>query len=56
MCVFWGDIMACEFRLKDYCFHPERASGELVAINCVYSWINRMADENKSRKLIQSNG
>lgn len=43
--------MTCEFRLKNYCFHPDRANGELLAINCVYDWINKMKDEVPSKML-----
>lgn len=47
--------MTCDFRLKNYCFHPERASGELIAINCVYDWIQKKAEEESSKKLLQDN-
>ncbi|MFH1769993.1 MAG: hypothetical protein ABH828_00370 [archaeon] len=45
--------MPCDFRLKNYCFHPERASGELVAINCVYDWIAKAAEENAANLLVE---
>ncbi|MBC8501214.1 MAG: hypothetical protein ISS25_01445 [Nanoarchaeota archaeon] len=48
--------MPCEFKLKNYCFHPERASGELIAINCAYGWLHRIIDEEKSKKLDQGSG
>lgn len=39
--------MPCDFRLKKYCFHPERATGDLIAINCVYDWIIKSIDEKR---------
>lgn len=39
--------MPCEFKLKGYCFHPERASHKLVAANCAYMWIAKMAASPK---------
>ena len=45
--------MPCEYRMKNYCFHPERANGKLLAINCVYGWINKSIEEKNSRRLIQ---
>ncbi|MBU1202274.1 MAG: hypothetical protein KJ583_05415 [Nanoarchaeota archaeon] len=37
--------MPCEYRMKNYCFHPERANGKLVAINCVYSWLSKVVEQ-----------
>jgi len=31
--------MPCEYKLKGYCFHPERAGKEVLAINCAYNWL-----------------
>ena len=46
--------MPCDYRMKNYCFHPERANGKLVAINCVYSWLSK-AMEEKSLRDTQNN-
>ncbi len=48
--------MACEYKFNGYCFHPDRATGSLVAINCVYDWVNRKSEEVRTRKLTQGNG
>jgi hypothetical protein len=43
--------MSCEFKYKNYCFHPERANGDLLAINCVYNWLND--DNSKVRRNVE---
>ena len=41
--------------MKNYCFHPERVSGKLVANVCVYDWLNKAIDEKSSKILIREN-
>ncbi|MFH1590261.1 MAG: hypothetical protein ABIB43_06865 [archaeon] len=46
--------MVCEFRLKNYCFHPDRANGELIAINCVYDWLAKHTEEMNSKRQLEN--
>lgn len=45
--------MPCDYKFNGYCFHPDRATGNLVAINCVYDWVDKKGLEIRSKRLAQ---